>query len=320
MKEQDDDDGELRTMKLRLSKGALIVGAGDATGGAIARRFARAGYEVCVTRRFVEHLQPLVEQIRTEGGRVHPFGSDARDEQAVVTLFNHIEEQIAPLDVVVFNIGANVRFPVAEMTERVYRKVWEMGALAGFLVGREAARAMLPRGQGTIIFTGATASLREPDEAGKLMMALNIGHAAKDMSGAIDFLLAHPAVSTSGVGVVGYCMGGGLALVLASQRPDAVQAVAPYYGLIPWPDAHPDWSAITATVRGHYAANDEFFNPTAVAQLQETLVGLGKDAVLTVHPNTDHAFFNDTRPEVYAPEAAALAWSRTLEFLRAHLA
>ncbi|MFO1328519.1 MAG: SDR family oxidoreductase [Rubrivivax sp.] len=147
-------------MKLRLSKGALIVGAGDATGGAIARRFARAGYEVCVTRRFVEHLQPLVEQIRTEGGRVHPFGSDARDEQAVVTLFNHIEEQIAPLDVVVFNIGANVRFPVAEMTERVYRKVWEMGALAGFLVGREAARAMLPRGQGTIIFTGATASVR----------------------------------------------------------------------------------------------------------------------------------------------------------------
>ena len=155
-----EDDSELRTMKLRLSKGALIVGAGDATGGAIARRFARAGYEVCVTRRFVEHLEPLVEQIRSEGGRVHPFGSDARDEQAVVTLFNHIEDQIAPLDVVVFNIGANVRFSVTETTERVYRKVWEMAALAGFLVGREAARAMLPRGQGTILFTGATASLR----------------------------------------------------------------------------------------------------------------------------------------------------------------
>lgn len=160
MQSKDEDEGELRTMKLRMTKGALVVGAGDATGGAIARRFARAGYEVCVTRRLVEHLEPLVERIRSEGGRVHPFGSDARDEQAVVTLFNHIEEQIAPLEVVVFNIGANVRFPVAETTERVYRKVWEMGALAGFLVGREAARAMLPRGHGTILFTGATASLR----------------------------------------------------------------------------------------------------------------------------------------------------------------
>lgn len=151
---------EQQTLPLRLQKAALIVGAGDATGGAIARRFAREGYVTCVTRRFASRLEKLVERIRDEGGLVHAFGSDARDEQAVVTLFNHIEAEIAPIEVVVFNIGANVRFPIAETTERVYRKVWEMGAFAGFLVGREAARVMLPRGRGSILFTGATASLR----------------------------------------------------------------------------------------------------------------------------------------------------------------
>jgi len=137
-----------------------VVGAGDATGGAIARRFAREGHPVVVTRRTADKLQPLVERIRAEGGTAHGFASDARDEAAVQQLFATIERDIAPLDVVVFNIGANVRFPIAEMTERVYRKVWEMGALSGFLVGREAARVMQPRGRGTILFTGATASLR----------------------------------------------------------------------------------------------------------------------------------------------------------------
>ena len=154
------DDDETQTLKLRLQRSAVIVGAGDATGGAIARRFAREGLVTCVTRRFVEHLEPLVEQIRADGGLVHPFGSDARDEQEVTTLFQHIEQEIAPIEVVVFNIGANVRFGITETTERVYRKVWEAGALAGFLVGREAARVMLPRGHGTIVFTGATASVR----------------------------------------------------------------------------------------------------------------------------------------------------------------
>jgi len=113
-----------------------------------------------VTRRTADKLQPLVECIRAEGGVAHGFASDARSEADVAQLFAKIEAEVAPLEVVVFNIGANVRFPIAEMTERVYRKVWEMGAMAGFLVGREAARTMLPRGRGTIIFTGATASLR----------------------------------------------------------------------------------------------------------------------------------------------------------------
>jgi len=156
----DDDRAEQQTLKLRLTKSAVIIGAGDATGGAIARRFARGGYQVCVTRRIEEHLEPLVKQIESEGGVVHPFGSDARDEQAVATLFAHVEKEVAPIDVVVFNIGANVRFPITETTERVYRKVWEAGAFAGFLVGREAARTMLVRGYGTILFTGATASVR----------------------------------------------------------------------------------------------------------------------------------------------------------------
>jgi NAD(P)-dependent dehydrogenase (short-subunit alcohol dehydrogenase family) len=138
----------------------LVVGAGDATGGAIARRFAREGYIACVTRRQADKLEPLLQAIRAAGGQAQGFGSDARDEAAVTQLFAHIETRIAPLEVVVFNIGANVRFPVTETTERVYRKVWEMGALAGFLVGREAARVMAPRRQGTILFTGATASLR----------------------------------------------------------------------------------------------------------------------------------------------------------------
>jgi NAD(P)-dependent dehydrogenase (short-subunit alcohol dehydrogenase family) len=141
-------------------KSILVVGAGDATGGAIARRFAREGYIACVARRTAEKLTPLVERIRAEGGQAHAFGSDARDETAVLSLFEHIEKNIAPLAVVVFNVGGNVRFPITETTERVYRKVWEMCALGGFLVGREAARVMLPRQAGTILFTGATASLR----------------------------------------------------------------------------------------------------------------------------------------------------------------
>lgn len=141
-------------------RSALIVGAGDATGGAIARKFASEGYATVCTRREANSLRPLLETIRTAGGEAHGFGSDARDEDQTVQLFNTIENDIAPLDVLVFNIGANVRFPIEEMTSRVYRKVWEMAAFAGFLAGREAARVMTPRGRGTIIFTGATASLR----------------------------------------------------------------------------------------------------------------------------------------------------------------
>ena len=141
-------------------KAILVMGAGDATGGAIAKRFAREGYTACVARRHADKLQPLVEAIAAEGGSARAFGCDARVEGEVLELFASIEREVGPLEAVVFNIGANVQFAITETTERVYRKVWEMAALAGFLTGREAAKAMLPRGRGTIIFTGATASLR----------------------------------------------------------------------------------------------------------------------------------------------------------------
>ena len=141
-------------------KAALVIGAGDATGGAIAKRFAREGYATCVTRRSIDKLQPLVQEIKQAGGEAHAYACDARVEEETIDLFAHIEREIAPVDVVVFNIGANVFFPITETTARVYRKVWEMAAFAGFLAGREAAKAMIPRERGTIIFTGATASLR----------------------------------------------------------------------------------------------------------------------------------------------------------------
>ena len=139
---------------------ALIIGAGDATGGAIARRFAREGLIACVVRRNEEKLKPLVARIEAEGGAARAFGVDARDEDQVIALFDTIEREIAPLEIVVFNIGANVNFPIRDTTARVYRKVWEMACFAGFLTGREAARKMVPRGRGAILFTGATASLR----------------------------------------------------------------------------------------------------------------------------------------------------------------
>ncbi len=141
-------------------RSVLVVGAGDATGGAIARRFAREGLAAVVTRRELPSLEPLLSQIRADGGEAHGFGSDARVEEEVVALFETIERDIAPLEAVIFNIGANVNFPIRETTSRVYRKVWEMAAFAGFLAGREAAKVMVPRRRGTIIFTGATASIR----------------------------------------------------------------------------------------------------------------------------------------------------------------
>jgi NAD(P)-dependent dehydrogenase (short-subunit alcohol dehydrogenase family) len=141
-------------------KAALVIGAGDALGSAIARRFAREGFVACVARRHGEKLTPLIEAIRGAGGEAIAFSVDARKEEAMTALVERIEGEIAPIEVAVFNIGANVRFSLLETTSRVYFKVWEMGCFAGFLMGREVARRMLPRGRGTILFTGATASLR----------------------------------------------------------------------------------------------------------------------------------------------------------------
>ena len=143
----------------------LVVGAGDGVGSAIARAFSAEGMTVCVTRRprNQEALDSLAESVRAAGGVAHAFGVDARVEQDMVELFARIEREIGPLEVVVFNIGANVRFGIRETTARVFTKVWEMACFAGFLAGREAARVMVPRGRGTILFTGATASVRGRD-------------------------------------------------------------------------------------------------------------------------------------------------------------
>ncbi len=145
-------------------KVALVVGAGDATGGAIARRFAREGMVACVTRRSADKLEPLLAQIRGAGGVAHGFASDARKEEDVVALVEQIESTIGEIAVLVFNIGANAPSSILQETTRRYTKIWEMACLAGFLNGREVARRMVAREgaghKGTIIFTGATASLR----------------------------------------------------------------------------------------------------------------------------------------------------------------
>ena len=141
-------------------KVALVIGAGDATGGAIARRFAREGYIACVTRRSADKLQPLIDSIRAEGGQAYGYGSDARKEEDVAALFAQIEAEHGPVEVMVFNIGANVPSSILEETARKYFKVWEMACFSGFLNGQAAARRMVVRGRGTILFTGATAALR----------------------------------------------------------------------------------------------------------------------------------------------------------------
>lgn len=139
---------------------ALIIGAGDAIGSAIARKFAHRGLTVCAARRNGERLAPLVQALTAEGHRAHAFSCDARKEEAITELFAGIEADIGEIDVVVFNVGANVPMGILETDSRKFFKIWEMACFAGFLSGREAARYMATRGRGTIIFTGATASVR----------------------------------------------------------------------------------------------------------------------------------------------------------------
>lgn len=141
-------------------KVVLVVGAGDATGGAIAKRFAREGYIACVTRRSADKLQPLVDEIRAAGGEAHGFASDARKEEEVAALVEQIETGLGPIEAFVFNIGANVPCSILDETARKYFKIWEMACFAGFLTAQAVARRMVSRERGTILFTGATAGLR----------------------------------------------------------------------------------------------------------------------------------------------------------------
>ena len=139
---------------------ALIIGAGDAPGGEIAKRFARGGYIACMTRRNAAKLQPLIDEIEQNGGTAYGFASDAREEEQVIAVIEQIESSIGPIEVMVFNIGANVPCSILEETARKYFKIWEMACFSAFLVGREVAKRMVQREQGSIIFTGATAGVR----------------------------------------------------------------------------------------------------------------------------------------------------------------
>ncbi|MBC3347838.1 SDR family oxidoreductase [Pseudomonas sp. SWRI196] len=145
---------------MNKKKVVLVVGAGDATGGAIAKRFAQEGFVACVTRRSADKLAPLVDSIRAQGGDAHGFACDARKEDEVIALIEQIESQIGPIEAFVFNIGANVPCSILEETARKYFKIWEMACFSGFLNAREVAKRMASRQRGTILFTGATAGLR----------------------------------------------------------------------------------------------------------------------------------------------------------------
>lgn len=164
------------------------------------------------------------------------------------------------------------------------------------------------------LYHGTTVPLTEPDEAGRQMMALEMASAAKELSGAVDELIHR--TGRPSVGVIGFCMGGGLALVLATQRPDAVRAVVPAYGLIPWPDAQPDYSKLGAAVLIHAAEQDDYFTPDAAMALQAQLEQLGADVEVLVYPGAGHAFFNEDRPEVHHPESADKLWERSVAFFQ----
>jgi NAD(P)-dependent dehydrogenase (short-subunit alcohol dehydrogenase family) len=139
---------------------ALLVGAGDAIGAAVARRFAKGGYKVCIARRDAAKSAGLIEELNADGHEVHAFSVDARQEKEVQNLFANVEKDIGPIEVCLFNAGSNVSKPLLETTDKLFLKAWELACYAGFLVGREAAIHMLKRGRGTILFTGATASIR----------------------------------------------------------------------------------------------------------------------------------------------------------------
>lgn len=155
-----------------------------------------------------------------------------------------------------------------------------------------------------------------PDEAGKLMMALNIEQTEKDLRGAINYLLAHESVGGKRVGTVGFCMGGALSLYAASKN-EGVGACVVFYGA--HPKVKPDLENLRAPLLGLYAERDTFATPEGARELQAKLKSLGKEAEVHVYAGADHAFFNDERPEVYQPDAAADAWQRTVRFLREHL-
>lgn len=169
------------------------------------------------------------------------------------------------------------------------------------------------------LYHGELAAHDEMDKAGQLMASLPPDRAARDMSGAIDYLAGHDAVTSEGIGVVGFCMGGMLSLVIAANRGDRIKAAVPFYGF-PQGDTEPDWSGLTAAVRGHMAENDSFFGPDAARALEAKLQGMGKDVTLTVHPGTGHAFMGPHNAlGTLDQELADKIWPEVLAFLHSQL-
>ena len=169
------------------------------------------------------------------------------------------------------------------------------------------------------LYHGKVAGHDEMDKASHLMQSLPADRAARDMSGAVDFLRSHPSVTGNGIGVVGFCMGGMLSFIIAANRPDAVKALVPFYGF-PQGAAEPDWSKLSAKVRGHMAENDSFFTPEGARALEKKLRGMGKDVTLTVHPGTGHAFMGPHN--ALGTLNAALAekiWPQVTTFLKESL-
>ncbi len=169
------------------------------------------------------------------------------------------------------------------------------------------------------LYRGELAGHDEMDKAAQLMNALPPDRAGRDMSGAVDFLADHEAVTGDGLGVVGFCMGGMLAFILAANRPDKIKAAVPFYGF-PQGDFEPDWSGLTASIRGHMAENDDFFGPEAAGALEQKLKGMGKDVSITVHPGTGHAFMGPHNAlGTLDEELAATLWPQVTSFLHEKL-
>jgi carboxymethylenebutenolidase len=169
------------------------------------------------------------------------------------------------------------------------------------------------------LYHGQVAGHTEMDKAAKLMQALPPDRAGRDMSGAVDYLASHEAVTTRGIGVVGFCMGGMLAFIIAANRPDKVKAVVPFYGF-PQGPSEPDWSKMTASVSGHMAEHDDFFAPAAAQALEKKLRAMGKNVTLTVHPGTGHAFMGPHNAlGTLNTKLAAQIWPQAVSFLKANL-
>jgi carboxymethylenebutenolidase len=169
------------------------------------------------------------------------------------------------------------------------------------------------------LYRGEIAEHTEMDKANELMQSLPPDRAARDMGGAIDYLLGHQAVTGDAVGVIGFCMGGMLTLLIAALQGDKVKVAVPFYGA-PLGDMAPDWNGLTASVQGHFAEKDDFFAPGPVKELEQQLKGMGKDVEFIIYPGTGHAFGNEENAlGTYDADATKTSWARAVDFLRSKL-